>query len=169
LIFEELKAIQREHGYIPAEELAALAGRIDVPISRLHGVASFYPHFHLAPPARAEVKVCGDMSCHLRGACELKASLERRYAGASPEDVSIRDASCLGRCDAAPAISINDRIYSGVSEIEADALVRLAMAGRRREWLGDRIALRIRMRARKNTAACARWRARAIGMARWRR
>jgi hypothetical protein len=41
LIFEELKAIQREHGYISAEELAALAGRIDVPISRLHGVASF--------------------------------------------------------------------------------------------------------------------------------
>ena len=129
LIFEELKAIQREHGYISAEELAALAGRIDVPISRLHGVASFYPHFHLAPPARAEVKVCGDMSCHLRGACELKASLEQRYAGASTADISIRDASCLGRCDAAPAISINDRIYGGVSEIEADALVRIAMAG----------------------------------------
>jgi NADH:ubiquinone oxidoreductase subunit F (NADH-binding)/NADH:ubiquinone oxidoreductase subunit E len=129
LIFEELKAIQREHGYISAEELTALAARIDVPISRLHGVASFYPHFHLSPPARAEVKVCGDMSCHLRGACELKSSLERRFAGAPPHDVSIRDASCLGRCDAAPALSINDRIYSGVSEAEADSLVRMALAG----------------------------------------
>jgi NADH:ubiquinone oxidoreductase subunit F (NADH-binding)/NADH:ubiquinone oxidoreductase subunit E len=129
LIFEELKAIEREHGYISAEELAALAGRIDVPISRLHGVASFYPHFHLAPPARAEVQVCGDMSCHLRGACELKSSLERRYAGASPQDISIRDASCLGRCDAAPALSINDRIYCGVTELEADSLVRCALVG----------------------------------------
>jgi NADH:ubiquinone oxidoreductase subunit F (NADH-binding)/NADH:ubiquinone oxidoreductase subunit E len=129
LIFEELKAIQREHGYISAGELAALAGRIHVPVSRLHGVASFYPHFHLTPPARAEVKVCGDMSCHLRGACELKSSLERRFAGGSPQDISIRDASCLGRCDAAPALSINDRIYSGVSDTEADALVRVALAG----------------------------------------
>ena len=104
MIFEELKAIQRQHGFIPAEELASLSGRMNIPVSRLHGVASFYPHFRLTPPARADVKVCGDMSCHLRGACELKASLERRFAGAKARDVSIRDASCLGRCDQAPAL-----------------------------------------------------------------
>jgi len=129
LIFEELKAIQRQHGFIPAEELTALSGRINIPVSRLHGVASFYPHFRLTPPARADVKVCGDMSCHLRGACELKSSLERRFAGAKARDVSIRDASCLGRCDQAPALAINDQIYSGVSEEQADVLVRIALAG----------------------------------------
>ena len=69
------------------------------------------------------------MSCHLRGACELKASLERRFAGAKASDVSIRDVSCLGRCDQAPALAINDQIYSGVTGQQADALVRIALAG----------------------------------------
>jgi len=129
LISEELKQIQRQHGYLPAEQLAALSKQIQVPLSHLHGVASFYPHFHLAPPTRADVRVCGDMACHLRGACELKTFLEQQFHGTAAKDVSIRHVSCLGRCDAAPALSVNDRIYSGVTHEQADALTRAAMAG----------------------------------------
>lgn len=129
MIFEELKQIQRQHGFLPAEQLAALSKQIEVPLSHLHGVASFYPHFHLTPPARADVRVCGDMTCHLRGACELKSSLEQQFHGAGATEVTIRHVSCLGRCDAAPALSVNDRIYSGVTHPQADALVRAAIAG----------------------------------------
>ncbi len=129
MIFEELKAIQRQYGYLPAEQLEALAKRTQTPLYRLHGVASFYPHFHLTAPARADVRACADMSCHLRGACELKASLEQRFRGMSDKDVTIRDVSCLGRCDGAPAISVNDRIYSRVTERQAEALVRGVLSG----------------------------------------
>ena len=129
VIFEELKAIQRQHGYLPAAQLEFLSKKIDVPLYRLHGVASFYPHFYLTPPARAEVRVCADMSCHLRGACELKAGLERRFAGASAKDVTIRDVSCLGQCDGALAVSINDQIYRNVSDSEAEVMVRGLLAG----------------------------------------
>ena len=129
MIFEELKAIQRQYGYLPAEQLEALAKRTQTPLYRVHGVASFYPHFYLTPPARADARVCADMSCHLRGACELKASLEQRFRGMSDKDVTIRDVSCLGRCDGAPAISVNDRIYSRVTERQAEELVRSALSG----------------------------------------
>jgi NADH:ubiquinone oxidoreductase subunit F (NADH-binding)/NADH:ubiquinone oxidoreductase subunit E len=129
LIFEELKAIERQHGYLPPEELEALSRRLQLPLYRLHGVASFYPHFHLTPPARAEVRVCADMSCHLRGACELKAGLEGLFHGLGDKEVSVRDVSCLGRCDSAPALSLNDHIYGGVSVAEAEALVRTAVRG----------------------------------------
>jgi len=129
VIFEELKAIQRQYGYLPPKRLEALAKRTQTPLYRLHGVASFYPHFHLTPPAHADVRVCADMSCHLRGAYELKTSLERRFAGLSEKDVTIRDVSCLGRCDGAPALSINDHIYSRVTEAQAEALVRGLLAG----------------------------------------
>jgi NADH:ubiquinone oxidoreductase subunit F (NADH-binding)/NADH:ubiquinone oxidoreductase subunit E len=129
VIFEELKAIQRQHGYLPQEELEALSRRLKTPLYRLHGVASFYPHFHLQPPARAEVRVCADMSCHLRGACELKAGIERIFQGSSGQDVAIRDVSCLGRCDSAPALSINDHIYGAGTVSEAEALVRTALRG----------------------------------------
>jgi len=130
MIFEELKAIQRQHGYLPAEQLELLSKKIDVPLYRLHGVASFYPHFHLTPPARAEVRVCTDMSCHLRGAGELKAGLERRFLGADPREVAIRDVSCLGQCDGAPAMSINDQIYRNMSDSEAESMVRGFLAGK---------------------------------------
>jgi len=96
VIFDELNAIQRQHGYLPSAELEALSLRMGMPLYRLHGVASFYPHFHLAPPARAELRICVDMSCHLRGACELKEGAERMFGGLSEKEIVVRDVSCLG-------------------------------------------------------------------------
>jgi len=129
-LFDQLRAIQQQFGYLPADQLQQLASKINVPVSQIHTVASFYPHFHLTPPPRAEVKVCADMSCHLRGGRDLKAALEQAFHGGAPEDIAIREVSCLGRCDKAPALSVNERIYSNLDEPNALALVRDALAGR---------------------------------------
>jgi formate dehydrogenase beta subunit len=129
VIFDELRAIQLRHGYLPKAELEGLSRRTQTPLYQIHSVASFYPHFHLLPPAKAEVLVCADMSCRLNGACELRAELVRRFAGARPDEVLIKDVSCLGRCDSAPAVSINDAIFEGVSADEAEQLARRAMRG----------------------------------------
>jgi len=129
LIFEELKAIQRRLGYLRSDELEALSKRSGIPLYQLHGVASFYPHFRLEPPARAEVLVCADMSCHLCGADELRAELAQRFRGMNEKDVAIRDVSCLGQCDRAPAISLNDAIFTRVNGAFAEALVRQALSG----------------------------------------
>jgi NADH:ubiquinone oxidoreductase subunit F (NADH-binding) len=69
------------------------------------------------------------MSCHLNGACELRADLERRFANGRPEDIQIRDVSCLGRCDHAPAISINDHIFTDVTAAHAEQIARSALRG----------------------------------------
>ncbi len=129
-MFDQLRAIQQKFGYLPADQLQQLAARINVPVSQIHTVASFYPHFHLTPAPRAEVKICGDMTCHLRGGPELKAHLEQAFRGTNPDDISIRDVSCLGRCDKAAALSINDRIYCSIAPSEATAIVKDASAGR---------------------------------------
>ncbi|MGZ4732221.1 MAG: NAD(P)H-dependent oxidoreductase subunit E, partial [Terriglobales bacterium] len=129
-MFDELRVIQQEFGYLPPEQLQRLAGKINVPLSQIHAVASFYPHFQLTPPPRADVRVCADMSCHLRGSSEVKTSLEQAFRGSSAEAVAIRDVSCLGRCDQAPAISINDRIYGNVPDERAAAMVKDVLAGR---------------------------------------
>jgi len=127
VIFDELRAIQLRYGYLPKAELEALSQRAQTPLYQLHSVASFYPHFHLTPPAKAEIHVCADMSCRLIGACELRAELLRRFAGARPEDVQIEDVSCLGRCDQAPAIAVNDQIFAGVTPERAEDLARRAI------------------------------------------
>jgi NADH:ubiquinone oxidoreductase subunit F (NADH-binding)/NADH:ubiquinone oxidoreductase subunit E len=129
VIFDDLRAIQLRHGFLPKAELEGLSQRTKMPLYQIHSVASFYPHFHLAMPARAEVRVCADMSCHLNGAPELRAEIERRFANSRPEDVQIRDVSCLGRCDIAPAVAINDQIFTEVSADRAEQIARTALRG----------------------------------------
>jgi NADH:ubiquinone oxidoreductase subunit F (NADH-binding)/NADH:ubiquinone oxidoreductase subunit E len=129
LLFDELREIQRQFGYLPADQLKALAKKIDVPLYRLHGVASFYPHFHLTPPPKADVRICQDMSCHLRGARGLRTGLEESFRQAGYMDAKIGGVSCLGRCNEAPAVAINEHIYSGLSQNQITAMVGDVLAG----------------------------------------
>jgi len=129
VIFDDLRAIQLRYGFLPKAELEGLSQRTQTPLYQIHSVASFYPHFHLAPPAKAEIRVCADMSCHLNGACELRAELERRFAGSGLEEVQIRDVSCLGRCDRPPAVAINDQIFADVTAASAEQITRSALRG----------------------------------------
>ncbi len=129
MIFDDLRAIQDRYGYLPGAQLEALSERTKIPLYHIHGVADFYPHFHLAPPPKVRMRVCADMSCHLRGADALRTGLKQRFQGMQESDLSIGDVSCLGQCDGAPAISVNDHIYRGVSAPQAEALVLTALGG----------------------------------------
>ncbi|HJX95035.1 MAG TPA: NAD(P)H-dependent oxidoreductase subunit E, partial [Candidatus Acidoferrum sp.] len=130
MIFDDLRAIQLRYGFLPKAELEAFSQRSHTPLYQIHSVASFYPHFQLVPPPKADVRVCADMSCHLNGACELRSELEERFAKSSPDDVLIRDVSCLGRCDQAPALSINDEIFTSVTAASAETITRSAILGK---------------------------------------
>lgn len=129
-MFDELRGIQREFGYLPAEHLQLLAQKLQVPVSQIHAVASFYPHFRLAPPPRVDIRICADMTCHMRGGPELKTALQQAFRGNKSEEVTVRDVSCLGRCDKAPAISVNDLIYPRMTAPEAVSMARDVLQGR---------------------------------------
>jgi NADH:ubiquinone oxidoreductase subunit F (NADH-binding) len=70
-----------------------------------------------------------DMSCHLRGSENLKGELKQRFGAMSASDVVIGDVSCLGQCDGAPGMSINDHIFRNVSIPQAEALIFAALGG----------------------------------------
>src|SRR5882757_9683059 len=129
VIFDDLRAIQLRYGFLPKAELEGLSQRTQTPLYQIHSVASFYPHFHLVPPPKAEIRVCADMSCHLNGACELRADLERRFANSRTEEVQIREVSCLGRCDHAPAVAINDSIFGDATPYLVESLAHAAIRG----------------------------------------
>jgi NADH:ubiquinone oxidoreductase subunit F (NADH-binding)/NADH:ubiquinone oxidoreductase subunit E len=129
LIFDDLRAIQTQYGYLPADQLEALSDRSKVPLFQIHGVADFYPHFHLTPPPKVRARVCSDMACHVRGADALRGGLEQRFQDMSKRDVEVGEVSCLGQCDGAPSVSINDHIYRNVTPVQAEALVLTALGG----------------------------------------
>lgn len=134
MVIARLNDIQARHGYLPARELVTLAKELSVPVSELHAVASFYPSYRLRPPPRASVQVCTDLACHLAGAALLKERLTEAAAsgrgGTAGGDVEVRPCSCLGRCDVAPAVMVNEQDVSGASVSELVSLVELAASGR---------------------------------------
>ncbi len=101
-----LNAIQERVGWLPREELVALSRDVRRPLYEIEGLISFYPHFRTDPPKKVQLRVCHDLSCWLRGADEQIAALRGRY-GADAE-VELAEGSCLGRCDIAPACTVNE-------------------------------------------------------------
>ncbi len=119
MIVQELRHIQERMGWLPKEEMKALAERLGVPLHRIHEVASFYPLYRLDPPKGVDVKVCRDMACHLRGSTRLQQNLEAfaREMSRPGCEVEVGGVSCLGQCDRAIAVSINDHyVYRGLPE-----------------------------------------------------
>jgi NADH:ubiquinone oxidoreductase subunit F (NADH-binding)/NADH:ubiquinone oxidoreductase subunit E len=106
-LIPKLIAIQREHGWLPREELVALSRDMRRPLYEIEGLISFYPHFRTDPPPRVELHVCHDLSCWLQGTEERIAAIRARYG--DDAEIELREVSCLGRCDLAPALAVDER------------------------------------------------------------
>ena len=101
-----LNAIQERVGWLPREELVTLSREVRRPLYEIEGLVSFYPHFRTEPPKQVELRVCHDLSCWLRGADERIAALRERYG--PDAEVELVEGSCIGRCDIAPACTVNE-------------------------------------------------------------
>ena len=102
-----LNAIQARLGWLPREELEELARDARRPRYEIEGLISFYPHFRTEPPTKVALHVCHDLPCWLRDGEARIAELRDRYG--EDADVEIVEVSCLGRCDVAPAVAVNER------------------------------------------------------------
>jgi NADH:ubiquinone oxidoreductase subunit F (NADH-binding)/NADH:ubiquinone oxidoreductase subunit E len=106
-LMPELTAIQRDHGWLPREKLTELSREQDRPLYEIEGLISFYPHFRTEPPSKVDLHVCHDLSCWLHGSDERIAEIRARYG--DDVEIEIQEVSCLGRCDLAPAVAIDER------------------------------------------------------------
>ena len=102
-----LMEIQERLGWLPREELEALAREQKRPLYEIQGLVSFYPHFRTEPPAGVTVRVCHDLTCWLNGAEDRIAQLHEQYGDTG--DVEVVEISCPGRCDIAPAATVDEQ------------------------------------------------------------
>jgi NADH:ubiquinone oxidoreductase subunit F (NADH-binding)/NADH:ubiquinone oxidoreductase subunit E len=102
-----LMEIQGRLGWLPREELEALAREQRRPLYEIEGLVSFYPHFRTEPPAGVTVRVCHDLTCWLNGAEDRIAQLHEQYGDTG--DVEVVEISCPGRCDIAPAATVDEQ------------------------------------------------------------
>ncbi len=102
-----LNAIQARVGWLPREELVALSRDVRRPLYEIEGLVSFYPHYRASPPPKVELAVCHDLTCWLHDSDERIAEIKERYG--DDVEIEVREVSCLGRCDIAPAGAIDER------------------------------------------------------------
>ncbi len=108
-----LQDVQRAYGYLPRPAVARVAAALRVPLAQAFAVAKFYRAFSLTPQGRVVVKVCTGTACHLRGAQEVLAKLERvlavRAGETTPDGAfSLQTVQCVGACAMAPLVLVGD-------------------------------------------------------------
>ena len=126
LLIPLLQDIQAECNYLPRDVLTKLSEEMDIPLSHVFSVATFFRTFSLKPRGRHLITVCLGTACHVRGGARLLQKLERDLGIADGEtteglEFTLESARCLGACALGPLIVIDSK-YEG--QMNADKLDR---------------------------------------------
>jgi NADH-quinone oxidoreductase subunit E len=116
-----LQDIQRQEGYLPRETLMVLAEKMEVPLTRIYGLATFYRSFSLKPTGRHRIGVCLGTACHVRGGGAVLDRLERdlavRAGGTTTNRrFTLETVRCLGCCSIGPVIRVDKDIFGMVRQ-----------------------------------------------------
>ena len=124
-----LHAIQHEYGYLPVEQMNALAKRLEMPAIAVYEVASFYSMFELEPVGKHTIAVCTNLSCMLRGGEEILSYLENKLevkCGQSTADGKFylkKEEECLAGCCGAPMMQVNHVYHEHLTEEKVDEIL----------------------------------------------
>jgi len=116
-IISVLEDIQETQGYLPQHILEEISEKMDVPLSRLFSMATFYSAFSLKPRGKHTMYVCLGTACHVRGGARITKGLTKQL-GVKPGDTTedrnftLETLRCIGCCSLAPVIKVdNDDVY----------------------------------------------------------
>lgn len=128
-IAKMLQESQHKRGFIEVSEIQRIADQVGEPVRVIQDVISFFPHFRKTAPSSCHVYVCRDMSCRLRGSVKLSDQLRQLQSDVGSDALEITEASCLGRCDRAPAVLVGEDLCVGRSGDEIAEFVAARLRG----------------------------------------
>ena len=135
-LIQILHYAQAIYGFLPLDVQRQVARDMDVPLSRISGVVSFYSYFSTEPRGEHTISVCLGTACYVRGGKKivdrLKEVLDVEVGETTPDRLfSLEIKRCFGSCGLAPAVSIDDTVHKRVNPNKIQQILR--MYG----WEGD--------------------------------
>ena len=115
-----LQDIQNNEGYLSKESIVEVGSYLNIPSSKIFGVATFYNQFRFQPNGKYHIQVCRGTACHVLGSATVLQELEKQLkvkAGETTRDglFSIEVVACIGACGLAPVIAINGEFFAKVN------------------------------------------------------
>ncbi len=128
-----LQDVQKEFNYLPQDALKKVARYLDVPLSRIYSVATFFKAFSLKPRGKNHICVCMGTACHVRGAPKVLSEVEREIgikAGETDKGLNytLETVNCVGACALGPVAVVNGE-YHGKLDMQKTAKMIHDMKG----------------------------------------
>jgi NADH-quinone oxidoreductase E subunit len=123
-----LQDVQEAQGFLSRESVSKIGKHLNLPASKVHGVATFYNQFRFQAQGKYHVQLCRGTACHVKGSAALLEALKRTLGinpGSTTRDgvFSLEVVACMGACGLAPVICINGEFHAGVTPEQAQELV----------------------------------------------
>jgi len=124
-----LQDIQNRYNYLPKEALVHMAKRLNVPLSQVYSLATFYKALSLRPRGKHLISVCMGTACHVRGASRIADEIQRRLnikVGETTEDdkFTFEVVNCLGCCAIGPVMVIDGKYYEHMAVRKINPILR---------------------------------------------
>ncbi len=128
-LIEALKIVQQQRGWISDESVEAIAGHLDMSPAEVDSVATFYNLIFRKPVGRHVILLCDSISCYVMGYQKIYEALQQQLNikfGQTTTDkhFTLLPNVCLGCCDHAPALMIDNDLYHDIKEDELEAILK---------------------------------------------
>ena len=127
-----LQDVQQTYRYLPRDVMETLAAKLEIPLSRIYHLATFFRAFSLEPRGKHELQVCLGTACHVRGAPRILEALERRLkikAGETTPDleITLETVNCVGACALGPVVVVDGNARGKLNPQRAERLLEPIM------------------------------------------
>lgn len=128
MLIRILQRCQDIFGYLPTKAQSYIAEKLDIPVSNINGVVSFYSLFSQEPQGKYTIGVCLGTACYVKGANEVLDAIKEELGldvGETTLDnmFTLKSTRCIGACGLAPVITINEDVYGRLSPSDIPSIL----------------------------------------------
>ncbi len=127
-LIQNLEQIQTALGYLPEDVQSYLAEAMDIPLSKIYGVVTFYSLFTTEPIGKHKISICLGTACYVKGAGDILAEFERQLdvkVGETTKDgkFTLQACRCLGACGLAPVLNVNGKVFGRLTADDVAGII----------------------------------------------